>query len=89
MCSIWSRAAFSGSLLGGEQLVQHLGAAEDDAERILQIVRDGAEHFALEGVGASSAARSGSPAAPWRPCSCAVRRATFSSSRWLARSSSS
>jgi len=32
--------------------VQHLGAAEDDAERVLQIVGDGAENLVLETVGA-------------------------------------
>ena len=72
----------------GEELVQDLGAAEDDAERILQIVRDGAEHLALEGVGALQPL-----ALVLQPLlrgeSCAVRRATFSSSRRFARSSSS
>ena len=31
---------------------QHFGAAEDDAKRVLQVVRDRAEDFVLEGVGA-------------------------------------
>ena len=35
-----------------DQFGQHFGAAEDDAERILQIVGDGAENFVLEAVGA-------------------------------------
>ena len=35
-----------------DQFGQHLGAAEDHAERILQIVGDGAENFVLEAVGA-------------------------------------
>ncbi len=33
-------------------LGQHLGAAEDDAKRVLQVVGDGTENLALEGVGA-------------------------------------
>ena len=37
---------------GGDQFGQHFGAAEDDAQRILQVVGDGAENFVLEAVGA-------------------------------------
>ena len=36
----------------GQQLVQNLRAAEDHAQRIFQIMRDGSEHLALESVGA-------------------------------------
>ena len=35
-----------------DQFGQHFGAAEDDAQRILQIVGDGAENLVLEAVGA-------------------------------------
>ena len=38
---------------GGDHLLQYLGAAEDHAERIFQIVGDGAEDLALEGIGLS------------------------------------
>ena len=37
---------------GADQFGQHFGAAEDHAERILQVVGDGAENFVLEAVGA-------------------------------------
>ena len=37
---------------GGDQFGQHFGAAEDHAQRILQVVGDGAENFVLEAVGA-------------------------------------
>ena len=37
---------------GADQLGQHFGAAEDDAERVFQVVRDGAENLVLEAVGA-------------------------------------
>ena len=37
---------------GADQFGQHFGAAEDHAERVLQIVGDGAENFVLEAVGA-------------------------------------
>ncbi len=47
-----------------DQLLQHFGAAEDDAERVLQIVGDGAEHLVLEGVGALQP-RSIAPARRW------------------------
>ena len=56
------RAADMGELLpdlvdrhrpDGGKLVEHLGAAEDDGQRILEIVRDGAQHLVLELVGAS------------------------------------
>ena len=36
---------------GADQFGQHFGTAEDHAERILQIVGDGAENFILEAVG--------------------------------------
>ena len=35
----------------GDHLLEDLGAAEDDAQRVLQVVGDGAEDLALEGVG--------------------------------------
>ena len=35
-----------------DQFGQHFGAAEDHAERVLQVVSDGAENFVLEVVGA-------------------------------------
>ena len=37
---------------GADQFGQHLGAAQDHAERVLQVVRHGAQNFVLEAVGA-------------------------------------
>ena len=37
---------------GADQFGEHFGAAEDHAQRILQVVRDRAENFVLEAVGA-------------------------------------
>jgi hypothetical protein len=39
-------------MLSLEELGQHFGAAEDHAERVFQVVGDGAENFILEAVGA-------------------------------------
>jgi len=47
MCStLGGEALFGGA--GGDQFGQHFGAAEDHAEGILQIMRDGAEDLVLE-----------------------------------------
>ncbi len=51
ICSTWA-VTLSLEAAGADQFGQHFGAAEDHAERILQIVGDGAENFVLEAVGA-------------------------------------
>ena len=51
---IWPICAAAASFarrLRGKELGQHLGPAEDDAERVLEVVGDGAEDLALEAVG--------------------------------------
>ena len=51
ICSTWAVMLLAGGA-GADQFGQHFGAAEDHAERILQVVGDGAENLVLEAVGA-------------------------------------